>query len=293
VTTLSEQEMPQLSDTEENLILLCRLIEMINGSEVLRHECDAIPPDVNHAFCKEIMDRRKTAPIIATISERGYGNNLTLVKDILKRLASYDKDTDGQNWSNSITNASYILKDYISVVRYTHTRIMEIVMKIVGLHGYQEDLEAVEYLLSYQMERPSTAKRPYHLHVSTNGAGGGDLSHVVQRLEMELHTNMLCIFPAKSWMVNLYQGYEMSKISFSNSFIQREKIFQNSSAICVDAFVIAKMLESSAEEMEDVHHELVGWRMLPCAMALHKRLGGSSLLRVVGMDVLKCILEFI
>ena len=293
MTTLSEQEMPQLSDTEETLILLCRLVEMIKGSQILGHECDATPPDVNHAYCKEITERRKTAPIVAPVSERGYGNNLTFVKDLLKTLASCYKDTNGQNRSNSITNASCILKNYISAVRYTHTKIMEILMKIVELHGNQEDLEDAEYLLSYQMERPSTAKRPYHLHVSTNSAGGGDISHVVQRLEMELHTDMMYIFPVKFWMVEPCKGHGKSKLSFNNSFMERDEILQNLNAICFDAFQIAKMIESSAEEMEDVHHELVGWRMLPCAMALHKRLGGSSLLGVVGMDVMKCILEFI
>ena len=287
--------MPVPAESEENLIFLCRLVGMIMGYDVLCHEWDTISPNENHIFYKEIMEKRKTSPIIPTLSEKWHGTDLISVKTILKALVEYDDLGlfSMENWGNSISNASSIIKNYISVVRYIHTQMMDTVMRIAKIHGIEQEIASEDDFIAYRMKRPSTTKKPYHLHISMSSAGGGNLNNIIQRLELEEHVEGLQIFPVKSWSVLPFQRYQVSKVDFNRLFMDREMLGNNIDSICYDAFGIARMLESSAEEMEDLHHELVGWRMLPCAMALHERLGGSSLLGIVGMDVMKFIMKFI
>jgi len=287
--------MSTLSESEESCVLLYRLVNLIKGFQVSKHEFNSDLPDEKHIFHEEILERRKSSPIIATVFDERLGTDLTNVKTMLHVLMKHEGlgIVSKESRSNTLTCASSIFKNYISTARYIQSRIMEIVRKLTEIHGFKETITDFERIASVHMRRPSTARRPYHIHFTETGAGGGDLNGVIQRLENEEHKERVMLFPVKSWRVSSHEWYHKSMVHYNSFFLERAKFDKCLLFICFNAFEIAKILEASAEEMEDVHHELVGWRMLPCAMALHKRLGKASLLGLIGSDVMKLVLDFI
>ncbi len=140
--------------------------------------------------------------------------------------------------------------------------------------------------------KPSTVRKPFHLHYTSNQAGGGDISTIVLRLGFEQGMSMDDTSILKSWLVDESNRFQVFERTFKNLFHSTEKQSLVQISILSHSMDMADILELFGDEVEDIHEEMVGWVKLPCAMALHGRLGEASMLRSVGVDVMMRISTF-
>jgi hypothetical protein len=183
------------------------------------------------------------------------------------------------------------LADYIRHAGVLSKSIKEVVYLIVNEEGISEKIqEYVENEEIWEITKPSTAVKPYHIHHSVNnGVGGGDYASIIKRMEFGGYRGFLGV-PA-SWKKNgknfamHYPTDALDNFFYSN---------------CADPIIMCKIalhavrtLDAVRDELLDVYRELVMWTLLPCAMSSHRRLGQESNLGKVGSDVFKMIMGYV
>lgn len=272
-------------ETEEKLILLCRLAQFVDGCKLYSREDETRVLHAQHIFKDKILELRKKEPLVLDGCDAWTVANFMDARRELEKLVdpSFVAGGGSDEWGKTVSKASSVLKRYVGLSRLIHVQLSGIAMEIAAEHGFQKQLRKGRARMLLNAWKQPSAKRPFHCHISSNSAGGGDLISIVHLLRKDWRIRAYC-FKSR----HIYPNYKRAYFSKDLVVSAGQLCLRG---VCSNAMEISADLESLADIMEEVHEDLVGWMALPCCMALHARLGGSALLGTVGVDVMKLIVR--
>jgi hypothetical protein len=135
--------------------------------------------------------------------------------------------------------------------------------------------------------RPDSVSRPLHVHYTSNEIGGGNLNRILEQLKLYEHENFKV---PESW---IRQNNENPHRLSVNPYTTLKMIGQGRiEESCFQSMRIAKVMQAVSLEAAELHLEMTMWRRIPCAMALHSRLGKESYLGWLGQDIIQMVLKF-
>lgn len=143
--------------------------------------------------------------------------------------------------------------------------------------------------LDLAFSRPDTVSRPYHLHFTTTSAGGGDFGRVAEAL----NARSGCRFKApETWVKSIHS--QSCDIETMNTVTILQMLDHGEiEEPCYQSIKTAKVIQAIGIEAYDLFLEMTMWRRLPCAMALHSRLGNRSQIGCIGLDIMSMVLCFV
>jgi hypothetical protein len=247
--------------------------------------------DAGNPFSEKMAYEKKKNPIIFKGNQMK-GVSFTRAKYCLLssfKTESFKSPVNDEVFLDGVNE----LADYIRHAGVLSRSIKEVVYLIVNEEGISEKIqEYVENEKIWEIAKPSTAVKPYHIHHSANnGVGGGDYASIIQRMGFGGYRGFLGV-PA-SWMKkkdgrNFAMFYPTDAMDyFFHSNCTEPDI------MCMQAWDAVRTLDAVRDELLDVYRELVMWTLLPCAMSSHRRLGQESNLGKVGSDVFKMIMGYV
>jgi hypothetical protein len=287
-------------ENKETLILLYRLMGFVGRRRLYSHECQTNQVDDRNIYKKEIVSKRAEDPIVLSMPGTCgfiFPSDFRVARSALAELESYSRlghpPLSNHEWGETILFSSNVLKQYIFVARTLSAALRKLAMYMAEKNGFGSIIEVFRRSALNKFSKPSTARKPFHLHYTSNQAGGGDISNIILRLGFEQGMFMDETSILKSWLVDESVRFHVFERRFINLFRSMEKQSSMQISILSHSMDMADILESFGDEVEDIHEEMVGWVKLPCAMALHGRLGETSMLRSVGVDVMMMISSFL
>ena len=117
---------------------------------------------------------------------------------------------------------------------------------------------------------------PFHLHVSTNEAGGGGIEHIIERLQQIEGTDKDYLSPPKYWFINEGNEFQVRLNDYCSIFYSTDhhRLSSRLAWVYCCALDTAKILESLADEVEDIREELVSRVM--SGSAVHAAISACS-----------------
>ena len=185
---------------------------------------------------------------------------------------------------------SSILKKMSRRAAGIHANIMDAVQRLAR-ESPSLDINAKVNELNSRFRKPDSADKPYHLHHTENSAGGGDLMHLIQRLEWFAYD--ICKVP-RTWIVGdkpnvaVREKYNYKALNVS---VLTNLDRGDTDEACFEAVRIANIIQAVGIEANDMFLEMNMWKSLPCAMALHSRLGKESRLGWLSQDVMQMVIQ--
>lgn len=140
--------------------------------------------------------------------------------------------------------------------------------------------------------QPFSVSQPYHLHYTTNTAGGGNFLSVKEKVN--LYRQPIFTVPEK-WITskqpNLYTGEQFLSADTCKVMQMLDK--GEIDEPCFHSIRVAKIIQAAGKEAQELYLEMTMWRKLPCAMALHPRLGEGSKFGWLSQDMMKMVIKFV
>ena len=166
-----------------------------------------------------------------------------------------------------------------------------IALKIIKHNGFENEVKILLNGVNRALKQPTKVQRPYHLHFTEHPAGGGGLSSIVLRLKSLEHGNHLLVTP-ETWCTrsDLRKDQTVNLHFLATQCVESTDI---TASKCFTALKAAGILWALEQETSDIYNDLTSWKALPCAMALHNRLGKDSWLGMMGEDVMKLVFNFV
>jgi hypothetical protein len=125
---------------------------------------------------------------------------------------------------------------------------------------------------------------PFHLHFSTNQAGGGDITKVFNQLKQYESFQV-----PRAWVTS--DQVDVRELEVYNFITYRLIDEGQIEEAYYHSIRMALIVQSMGYEANELYLELTMWRRLPCAMAL--RLGNQSWIGKLGLDIMQMIIAFI
>ena len=290
------EKMTRESAKEDETLMLCRLMNFIGGQRLYAREFDTPDLPLNHVFYNKILSGIISNPIILNMEKQQvilHEPDFRIAKDVLKKATT--ELQEGGEWGDSISRASSAMKQFVFVARYLCQHIRSRAINLAEADGIKDVVLEKHNLLALCMEKPCKAINPFHLHVSDNevGGSGGDIAHIIQRLEIIEGSDADYLSPPVSWWIDSSLDMPICLHHFSGLFTNKKNCMDRMEYVYSISLDTVHMLGALADEINDIHSELVNWMILPCIMALHSRLGQTSKIGMVGVDALIMIMNFL
>lgn len=146
-------------------------------------------------------------------------------------------------------------------------------------------------IIDKRFGRPDSVPKPFHLHYTTNESGGGNLEQIFDTFKSYDFTEF---HVPNSW---IKRSNETRRKYLSLSSIDPTKALEmidkgRFEDACFHAIKTAKIIQAVGLEAAEIFLEMTSWRLLPCAMAFHNRLGRDSQLGLLSQDTLQMVLRF-
>lgn len=175
------------------------------------------------------------------------------------------------------------LKKFSSRASIIHDSLISAALNLAKQRGCFDQVVSMTNNIDLVFSRPDTVPRPYHLHFTTTSAGGGDFKRVAEVL---LNTENDRRFQAPATWVHL-ENCPLYELETMNTVTILQMLDHGDIAEpCYQSIKTAKVIQAIGIEAHDLFLEMTMWRRLPCAMALHKRLGNRSQIGCVGLDIM-------
>ena len=192
--------------------------------------------------------------------------------------------------ADDIYCSAITLKVFSDRASQIHDSIVSAVWSLAKDRGCVDEISRRIDSLDLLFKQPDSVPRPYHLHHSTNSAGGGDFERMSKLLNTQTGNDFAV---PETWMTSIQMDHHENETTLNSTYVLKMLDNGEIKEACYQSMRNAKIIRAVGIETYDLFLEMTMWRRLPCAMALHSRLGSDSCLRLLGQDVLLMVSYFV
>ncbi len=277
-----------VNGSSESMILVCRLLSMVKGFSLESDEKNAIELDKGHVFYHDIQHKKTVNPIVF----KGFQSINPNLKSALEKLEAVILCENNKDIHCNLLHISNELEQYMKLARMISGQILDAVLKASEFLGIEEEVDWIfqhsevqkKILKIRQGSKSNQEGNLFYTHFTSDVRGGGNWKNIYDRLKLAGTENIQLLQLIKN------KGISFDLESYAKSFVYD---IMNLDFKCAEAWIAAELLALHADEVADIYDEINSWRVLPCSMALHSRLGCNSWMQRVGIDVMRMIINFL
>ena len=252
---------------------------MVKGSSLESNEMLLGEVNKYHVFKKSMKYMAETEPI----AFKCYKFLRPDLRNVVTNLELVIRNENGSCIDENLLNVLDELSEYTVLAKKLSKAIALAVNNLSRLYGIETD---IKYLSScspiFKKIKKIRASRAIRTKCAATNLDGNDFwTRISERLKSGQIDHCLRI-PGNN---EIFTDVEAYSRRLRNQYPEKLNF-------CMKAMETAEILAESAMEISDIEYEIKTWKILPCCMAQHQRLGQASALGLVGLDVMKMIFSF-
>ena len=194
-------------------------------------------------------------------------------------------------------DAEGVVSQNLRVYRSFRGHFAEATDELIAACGLERGAVLDEVPRMAQKQQPDPARTLQERYVSHVNSTAGITEEVLLGLSDRVDTlcdfmcgRNACRIPV---LLSGVREYDDWLPHFKTTRFMQEALFIGNEEYCRISMSMLCILQSVEDELRDILDEMRAWRVLQCAMALHRRVGGGSRLGMLGEDVVRLVVKFV
>ncbi len=197
--------------------------------------------------------------------------------------------------SDACETAEGVVSQTLWVYQSFREHFAEATGQLIAACGLEWDAVLDEVPKMEQRDPVPTLQKRYVRHVNSTS---GNTAELLLKLSARVDSLREFMFGRNATRIpvlseeGVREFHDDWRPHFKTTQFLQEACFIRNNEYCQVAMSMLCIVQSVEDELRDILDEMRAWRVLQCAMALHRRVGSGSRLGMLGEDVVRVVVKF-